>query len=179
MLHLALEFGGLDVTLIPAMPAQISRLLLQGQADAAVWTVDEMQVRRPEGILDRPLKPAVREQIGDRMTRAVLVGRAVDAATLRAVTASIEQSAVAAIENDVLAGRVVPEFNSIDSQPYDPFRVCCSLFANVQHIFGQTASIGARRRRADRGLRVGQARQVPLQTEGERKEDVEGRSARS
>ncbi len=106
----ALEFGGLDVTLIPAMPAQISRLLLQGQADAAVWTVDEMQVRRPEGILDRPLKPAVREQIGDRMTRAVLVGRAVDAATLRAVTASIEQSAVAAIENDVLAGRVVPEY---------------------------------------------------------------------
>jgi hypothetical protein len=44
------------------------------------------------------------------MTRAVLVGRAVDEATLRAVTASIEQSAVAAIEGDVLAGRVVPEY---------------------------------------------------------------------
>ncbi len=37
------------------MPAQITRLLTNGQADAAVWTIDEMQVGRPEGILDRPL----------------------------------------------------------------------------------------------------------------------------
>ncbi len=30
------------MTLVPAMPAQITRLLANGQADAAVWTVDEM-----------------------------------------------------------------------------------------------------------------------------------------
>ncbi len=106
----ALEFDGPDVTLIPAMPAQITRLLVGGQADAAVWTIDEMQVIRPEGILERPLKPSVRAQIGDRMTRAVLVGRAADAATMRAVTASIESDKVAQIETDVMAGRVVPEY---------------------------------------------------------------------
>ena len=43
----ALEFTGSDVTLVPAMPAQITRLLANGQADAAVWTVDEMGVGRP------------------------------------------------------------------------------------------------------------------------------------
>jgi len=106
----ALEFDGPDVTLVPAMPAQIARLLTNGQADAAVWTVDEMQVGRPEGILDRPLSAAVRRKIGDRMTRAALVGRADDAPILRAVTASIRTAEVASIQLDVMAGRVVPEY---------------------------------------------------------------------
>ncbi|MEA2606894.1 MAG: hypothetical protein QOI00_1651 [Chloroflexota bacterium] len=106
----ALEFPESDVTLVPAMPAQITRLLANGQADAAVWTIDEMQVGRPDLILERPLKSAVREKIGDRMTRAVLVGRAVDAAVMRAVTASVVSDAVAGIQADVLAGRVVPEY---------------------------------------------------------------------
>ena len=106
----ALEFTGPDVTLVPAMPAQIARLLANGQADAAVWTVDEMQERRPEGILERPLKPEVRAKIGDRMTRAVLVGRSAEAASLRAVTQSIRPDAVARIEADVLAGRIVAEY---------------------------------------------------------------------
>ena len=106
----ALEFSGADVTLVPAMPAQITRLLASGQADAAVWTIDEMQVGRPEGILDRPLRAEVRQQIGDRMTRAVLVGRAANAALLRAVTTPIQSAAVAQIQLDVMAGRVVPEY---------------------------------------------------------------------
>ena len=104
-----LEFSGADVTMVPAMPAQITRLLTNGGADAAVWTIDEMQVGRPPGILDRPLGPAVREKIGDRMTWAVLVGRAADAAIMHAVTAPIESGAVAQIESDVMAGRVLPE----------------------------------------------------------------------
>jgi YhfZ C-terminal domain/Helix-turn-helix domain len=106
----ALEFDGPDVTLIPAMPAQISRLLASGGADAAVWTIDEMEVGRPDGILDRPLQLAVRQKIGDRMTRAVLVGRAADAALMRVVTAPIQSAAVAQIQLDVMAGRVVPEY---------------------------------------------------------------------
>ena len=106
----ALEFTEPDVTLVPAMPAQITRLLTSGQADAAVWTIDEMQVGRPDQILDRPLKPEVREKVGDRMTRAVLVGRAVDAAIMRAVCAPIRSEDVAQIQADVLAGRVVPEY---------------------------------------------------------------------
>jgi hypothetical protein len=106
----ALEFTGPDVTLVPAMPAQITRLLTSGQADAAVWTIDEMQVRRPDQILDRPLKPEVREAVGDRMTRAVLVGRAADMAIMQAVCAPVQSAEVARIEADVLAGRVVPEY---------------------------------------------------------------------
>jgi YhfZ-like protein/helix-turn-helix protein len=106
----ALEFTGSDVTLVPAMPAQITRLLANGQADAAVWTIDEMGVGRPDGIVDRPLKEDVRRQIGDRMTRAVLVGRAADAAVMRAVTAPIRSPEVAQIQLDVMAGRVVPEY---------------------------------------------------------------------
>ena len=106
----ALEFSDAEVSLVPAMPAQIPRLFANGQADAAVWTIDEMQVGRPEGILDRPLRPAVRREIGDRMTRAVLVARAGDAAVMRAVTASIQSAEVASIQQDVLAGRVVPEY---------------------------------------------------------------------
>jgi YhfZ C-terminal domain len=106
----ALEFTGTDVTLLPAMPAQIVRLLINGQADAAVWTEDEMQVIRPAGILDRPLGASVRDEIGDRMTRAVLVGRAADAAIMRAVTAPILSDDVAQIQLDVMAGRIVPEY---------------------------------------------------------------------
>jgi hypothetical protein len=106
----ALEFADTDVTLLPAMPAQITRLLASGQADAAVWTVDEMGVGWPDGILDRPLKATVRQQIGDRMTRAVLVGRAADTGIMRAVTAPIQSAEVTRIQVDVMEGRIVPEY---------------------------------------------------------------------
>jgi hypothetical protein len=106
----ALEFTGADVVSLPATTAQITRLLETGQADAAVWTVDEMLVRRPVGILDRPLGPGVVALIGDRDTRAVLVGRHVDAAILRAVTAPIDVAEVARLQVDVMEGRVVPEY---------------------------------------------------------------------
>lgn len=92
------------------MSYQIARLLGEGHGDAAVWTIDEMRVRWPDGVLDRPLSPAVREHVGDRDTRAVLVGRSVDAGVLGAVTASIDGQEVEQIQLDVMAGRVVPEY---------------------------------------------------------------------
>ncbi len=106
----ALEFPGDDVRLVTAMGMQTARLLAEGRADAAVWTIDEMRVRWPEGVLDRPLAPEVREQIGDTDTRAVLVGRAVDAPLLTVITASVDGDEVERIQSDVLAGRVVPEY---------------------------------------------------------------------
>jgi YhfZ-like protein/helix-turn-helix protein len=106
----ALEFTGSDAVLVPAMGAQITRLLEVGQADAAVWTIDEMQVRRPVGILDRPLRTVVRTKVGDRDTRAVLVGRSVDAPILRAVTAPIDGAEVTKVQLDVMEGRIVPEY---------------------------------------------------------------------
>ena len=106
----ALEFTGSDVVLVPAMGAQITRLLEVGQADAAVWTIDEMEVRRPVGILDRPLRPEVRGAIGDRDTKAALVGRAAMAPMLSAVTALIDGVEVARVQADVMSGRIVPEY---------------------------------------------------------------------
>ena len=106
----ALEFEGADVVSLPATTAQITRLLETGQADAAVWTIDEMLIRRPVGILDRPLRPRVVALIGDKDTRAVLVGRHADAGILRAVTAPIHIAEVARLQVDVMEGRVVPEY---------------------------------------------------------------------
>jgi hypothetical protein len=92
------------------MTGQITRLLTNGQADAAVWTSDEMQATRPGGILDRALAPSVRARIGDSDTRAALVGTVADAAVLRAVTAQLEAGEVARIQQDVMSGQVVPEY---------------------------------------------------------------------
>lgn len=106
----ALEFGDEGVELLPAMTAQIARMLADGRADAAVWTTDEMLVNRPPGVLDRPLSPQVTERIGDRDTRAVLVGRAPDMDVLRAATAVLTHPDVQQIQEDVLAGTVAPEY---------------------------------------------------------------------
>ena len=105
-----LEFNGADVHYLPAMGVQIARLLAEGHGDAAVWTIDEMRVRWPDGVLDRPLSPSVRDQVGDRDTRAVLVGRAGDAAILGAITAAIDGDEVERIQLDVMNLRVVPEY---------------------------------------------------------------------
>jgi hypothetical protein len=105
-----LEFVDAEVLTLPAMTAQIARMLESGQADAAVWTIDEMQMRWPASVLDRPLSPAVRERIGDRDTRAVLVGRSVDASVLTAVCQALDAEQVERIQLDVIAGRTVPEY---------------------------------------------------------------------
>jgi hypothetical protein len=106
----ALEFGGTETRLVPAMSQQIARLLAEGHGDAAVWTIDEMKVRWPEGVLDRPLSAAVREEVGDRDTRAALVGRAADADVLGAISTAIDGRELERVQLDVMAGRVVPEY---------------------------------------------------------------------
>lgn len=106
----ALEFSGTSIEALPAMGGQIARLLAEGRGDAAVWTIDEMRVRWPEGVLDRPLSEAVREKVGDRDTRAALVGIRADAPTLGAIAASLHGDEVEGIQLDVMAGRIVPEY---------------------------------------------------------------------
>ena len=105
-----LEFSGTDVELVPAMGAQIARLLAEGHGDAAVWTIDEMRVRWPEGVVDRPLSDAVRERIGDLDTRAVLVGRVGESPWLGAMTRVIDGAELERIQLDVMAGQIVPEY---------------------------------------------------------------------
>ncbi len=106
----ALEFAGEEVELVPAMGVQIARLLADGRGDAAVWTIDEMRVRWPDGVLDRPLSETVRDQVGDRDTRAALVGRSTDAASLGAIMSFLDGAELEQIQMDVMAGRVVPEY---------------------------------------------------------------------
>ena len=106
----ALEFADLDVTLVPAMASQIVRMLESGQADAAVWTIDEMETRAPAGVLDRELSATTRDRVGDRDTRAALVGMADDAAILGAATSVLDRDEVERIQEDVLAGRMVAEY---------------------------------------------------------------------
>jgi len=106
----ALEFADREVDMVPAMASQIVRMLVSGQADAAVWTIDEMETRAPSGLSDRALSPAARSHIGDRDTRATLVGVAADAAVLRAATSVLEPHEVEDIQNDVVSGRMVAEY---------------------------------------------------------------------
>jgi hypothetical protein len=106
----AMEFNGAPVTLVSAMTGQIARLLEAGQADAAIWTPDEMQGRQGAGIADRPLSPVVRKQVGNSDTLAVLVGRSADAQALRAVCEVLDPGEVKQIQMDVLIGRIVPEY---------------------------------------------------------------------
>lgn len=106
----ALEFADRELVTLPAMTGQIARMLEAGEADAAVWTIDEMQSRWPPGVLDRPLSAVVRERIGDRDTRAVLVGKSAEASVLRAVCGALDPAQVERVQQDVLAGRIVPEY---------------------------------------------------------------------
>ena len=106
----ALEFGGAEAELVPAMTGQITRLLTDGLADAAVWTSDEMQATHLGGILDRALAPSVRARVGDTDTRAALVGKASEAEILGVVTAQIDVAEVARIQREVISGHLVPEY---------------------------------------------------------------------
>jgi hypothetical protein len=106
----ALEFGERNVDLLSAMTGQITRLLTDGHADAAVWTSDEMQATRLEGILDRPLGELVRARIGDTDTRAAFVARASEADVMSAILAQVDAAEVARIQLEVMSGLLVPEY---------------------------------------------------------------------
>jgi hypothetical protein len=106
----ALEFGSDGVTLVHAVTPQIPRMLADGRGDAAVWTADEMLVNRPSVVFDRPLSPEVLRRVGDRETRAVLVGAAEDADLLRATTSVLRRPELERLQADVMAGTVEAEY---------------------------------------------------------------------
>jgi len=106
----SLEFAERNVEFVPAVTSQITRLLGGGQADAAVWTVDEMEAAFPVGFVDRRLSPAVIDRVGDRDTRAVLVGRSDNSSCLRAVTGGVLSDQIEHIQQDVIDGTIVAEY---------------------------------------------------------------------
>jgi hypothetical protein len=105
-----LEFLGTDTEFLPARNDQFPLLLEGGQGDAAVWTLDEMQVRWPPGILDRALSERVVARIGDTDRRAALVARSADSDVLLAIARAIDPDEFQRIQAEVLARRMVPEY---------------------------------------------------------------------
>ncbi len=105
-----LEFGQQDVDFIPAVYMQSVRLIEAGQADAAVWDLDETTRRLPPHVASRPLSPRVREIIGERDTRAALVTRRDDAAARMMVEQVLQPDRIVAIQRSVLSGERVPGY---------------------------------------------------------------------
>lgn len=105
-----LEFQGTDTEFVSVHHDEFPLLLESGEGDAAVWTLDEMQVRWPSGVLDRSLSERVLGRIGDSDRRAALVGRCADADLLLAMARTIDQGELLRVQTEVLARRRVPEY---------------------------------------------------------------------
>lgn len=105
-----LEFEGQDVEFIQAVYMQSVALIESGQADAAVWDLDETTRRLPPHVTSRPLSPHVRDVIGDTETRVSFVTRADDPATQIIVEKCLDPDRIVDIQQKVLAGEMVPGY---------------------------------------------------------------------
>ncbi|MGD8684295.1 MAG: YhfZ family protein [Chloroflexota bacterium] len=105
-----LEFEGQDVEYVEAVYMQSIAIIESGQADAAVWDLDETTRRLPPHVVSRPLSPHVREAIGHTETRAAFVMRADDPPTQVIVEHYLEPDRIVEIQRMVLAGEQVPGY---------------------------------------------------------------------
>ena len=105
-----LEFEGQDVEFVEAVYMQSVALIESGQADAAVWDLDETTRRLPPHVTSRPLSAHVREVIGDSETRAAFVIRADDPATQVIVERILKAPRIVEIQHKVLLGEMVPGY---------------------------------------------------------------------
>jgi hypothetical protein len=105
-----LEFQGTDAEFVPANSDEFPRLLERGHADAAVWTLEEMQSRWPSAIVDRPLSDQVRGRIGDADRRAALVVRSTERDVLAVIARCVDADEVQRVQTEVLARRMTPEY---------------------------------------------------------------------
>jgi|GEM_PF-1004740 len=88
----------------------IQHYLASKKVDMAIWTEEDMQDRLGDNILMRPLSEPTRSLIKDRNTRAALVIRAEDQATCHLINKLVDADLIASIQNDVVAGAVIPEY---------------------------------------------------------------------
>lgn len=106
-----LEFGATDTELVPATYMQCLRLIEEDRADAAILDAEEDIVARlPRTIRDRPLGEHVRAEIGERNTRAALVGRRGETSVRRVLEACLDPGQLLRIQADVLRRDRVPEY---------------------------------------------------------------------
>lgn len=105
-----LEFEGQDVEFIEAVYMQSIALIESGQADAAVWDLDETTRRLPPHVTSRPLSEHVRKVIGDRETRVSFVTRADDIPAQVIVEQCLKPERIVEIQQQVLRGELVPGY---------------------------------------------------------------------
>lgn len=106
----SLEFDGQQVEYKVGSYMQISRLLRNGDVDAAIWTVDQADSFLIPGVQHRPISDRVRSIIGEKSIAAAFVARA-DNATVRAVvSAAICPQEILAIQEKVSSGEMIPEY---------------------------------------------------------------------
>lgn len=105
-----LQFAGSTVEFVPANYLQFRRLLEEAAADAAVWSADEVPSSLASTLTSRPLSPHVRRRIGERDTRACLVGQRESGSAATLVNDAIDLPELTQIQADVIAGDLIPEY---------------------------------------------------------------------
>jgi len=105
-----LEFADQDVEFVPAIYMQFVGLIESGQADAAVWDLDETTARLSPRIRSRSLSERVRSEVQDDDTRAALVTRLGDAPATSVVKRFLGDSSIAQIQRSVVDGTLVPGY---------------------------------------------------------------------
>ena len=105
-----LEFEGQNVEYVEAVYMQSIALIESGQADAAVWDLDETTRRLPPHVTSRPLSEHVRNVIGDRETRVSFVTRADDIPAQVIVEQCLRPERIVEIQQQVLRGELVPGY---------------------------------------------------------------------
>lgn len=105
-----LEFPDNDVELVSAPFMQLHRVLERGDADAGIWSIDDMHPHLNDRILFRPLSEDVQKQVNGSDTSAVLVARS-DRETVRTVIETVVSvDKVLEVQKQVLDGKMVPEY---------------------------------------------------------------------
>lgn len=105
-----LEFADQDVRYIRAVYMQSIALIEDGQADAAVWDLDETTRRLPPHVTSRPLSKRVRELVGGDDTRAAFVTRTDDPPAHVIVERCLDPQRIVDIQQKVLAGVIAPGY---------------------------------------------------------------------
>ncbi|MFI7243679.1 GntR family transcriptional regulator YhfZ [Streptomyces qinglanensis] len=102
--------GRADVEWIECSYMQLLDLLVQDEADATVWNLDEVQGRLGEGIEVLPLGDEIARDLSLRNSSAAVIGRAESVAALHAIRDAIDTERVTKLQSAVVRGDRMPSY---------------------------------------------------------------------
>ncbi|NPV85777.1 MAG: GntR family transcriptional regulator [Anaerolineae bacterium] len=105
-----LEFAGQAVEYRYESFVKFSRLLRNGDADAAIWTVDQEEAYLGADIKQRPLSEHVMKKIGEKSLSATFIARAGHGALRALFTNVIDPQTLLQVQAKVVAGEMVPGY---------------------------------------------------------------------